>query len=738
MLGLGSDESLSPSADVGDEMMAALLNRIHDSDAERPRTKQGSFLEEAHAGLQGKVVDRTQWNTVTIGDSTYTIERAPLLRARIALDEIKTSGTHEKKESKIDCSLCRGYFERSSVKYRVPNHRIIDLQRSWNVKLEGRRYQSGSFLYSTSCVCVFCAQLFHDVKEMDLQNTNSSYVSLGDDGDPFAKSQTIDTKDSISTSHAFVGGGDTGGMRDTQQQQGKATDNESLVITTVIERRNVAPGMRTYQSSEVDNFDASCAISYDNERDASKFSKTRREVDPWWEMDFGRQINLHSIEFVIRAGTMQRLLVTVLMLKRPIGFEDPFLDSVKAQAITLKEFVVPESTKPVQPLLTWDLPPKSTCTAIRIQLKGINTLALNHFKAYQGDDIVELPNVIDVNMTLDSFATLSPSKIRMGMLEMMSPIKKRQKALGLNNKESNVSIYRKKGDPSPIGGIAPLNRDIQKKYDIVEGWRNKCSPYVEHFSDEELLYMYRVIFIDAVETSKLLPHMTPYNEKYTAIINEQGLRDNALLQHFPRCDLTALYNRIRTILRWIQTKNQTKLLGILAYSPRFEVVADDPDEHLYQLNREIKKIEMYWEKWLAKDTRRRRRDKLPPLDPAKDIRGCSWAEFCMFMYLFCNENCSLIPSTVFGIGDGIDDNSSFTSASIASSGMFNSSLDLKEASHFTASAASSAHAEEMSKKCPSRKKRLILTTILPGMRSLSTNSVTWCVEFRVNRPSPKP
>ena len=67
----------------------------------------------------------------------------------------------EKKLHKRQCGLCQLFFEKSSVIYKVPNHRIMDLQKQWKFPREGRRYNTASFIYAMTTVCTFCSQLFN-------------------------------------------------------------------------------------------------------------------------------------------------------------------------------------------------------------------------------------------------------------------------------------------------------------------------------------------------------------------------------------------------------------------------------------------------------------------------------------------------------------------------------------------------------------------------------------------------
>ncbi len=120
------------------------------------------LVEEARRQYRGQYTDKTQWNQVSVGNHSFTVERGRITKEKISLDDIKYSFAYEKKAHKELCGLCRMYFEKSSVCFKVPNHRIIEKQREWRVALKGRRYESASFLYSASNVCKFCALFFDE------------------------------------------------------------------------------------------------------------------------------------------------------------------------------------------------------------------------------------------------------------------------------------------------------------------------------------------------------------------------------------------------------------------------------------------------------------------------------------------------------------------------------------------------------------------------------------------------
>ena len=65
------------------------------------------LVEEARKHYRGEFVDKTQWNQVVVGSSSYVVERAPSKKSKINLDEIKYTYPYEKKPHKDQCGFCK-------------------------------------------------------------------------------------------------------------------------------------------------------------------------------------------------------------------------------------------------------------------------------------------------------------------------------------------------------------------------------------------------------------------------------------------------------------------------------------------------------------------------------------------------------------------------------------------------------------------------------------------------------
>ena len=96
-----------------------------------------------------------------------------------------------------------------------------------------------------------------------------------------------------------------------------------------VSRKNIAIDRRTYQSSEIDDYGSTYAIT------VPYFygSKTRRLADSWWEIDLEKSFHLHSVSFGVFGVPNDTLELNVMLFKGPVGFEDPFLARYRGVAI---------------------------------------------------------------------------------------------------------------------------------------------------------------------------------------------------------------------------------------------------------------------------------------------------------------------------------------------------------------------------------------------------------------------
>ena len=109
---------------------------------------------------------------------------------------------------------------------------------------------------------------------------------------------------------------------------------DANLFHTPVTRKNIAISRRTYQSSEIDNYGSAYAIT------VPYFygSKTRRVADSWWEIDLEKSFHLHSVAVSVFGVPNDSLEVNLVLLKSPLGFEDPFLASVLANCMCCRTF----------------------------------------------------------------------------------------------------------------------------------------------------------------------------------------------------------------------------------------------------------------------------------------------------------------------------------------------------------------------------------------------------------------
>ncbi len=632
---------------------------------------KGKLLhDEAKVLLSGESQsgDVSLWNKVVVKGSTYTVQRGASVLAKINLDEIPISSLTEKKSSKDQCALCKGNYDRSSVMYRIPNHRILDLQKSWNYVREGRRYQSASFLYAETKVCVFCFQLVSHLPENGGHVHSNSLVTSSlnkfDGSTLITKSlDSLSFHKSLDNESTFKSSGSVYNNNHAFDEL-SIVDNldENKLKHIDIIRSNIADScIRCYQSSEVDGYVASNAILALQ----SKISKTRREVDPWWEIDWGKPKHFHSLSFNIINHLSQKLFVSVCLLKRPTGHEDPFLDSVITKSVNWKEFTIGDSTEsgngdtiPDKPIeLVWELPPNSIGTTIRIQLRGVTTLTLSQFKIYLGDTYV-LTSEEDFEKNRDSFASIAPVTMKEAKIEMMSPSKKKLIATLRARK-----YQKEQASTISVDDVSRITEIIETKKNMIKRWQQKINSYIDTFTKDEWLAWYKVLFVDAIETDETNLYR---DSKYQ--LAEEELFSSGILTTYPRCDLSKLIIKFKTILRWLQSKSNLKVLGVLVNNEKLIELSDDFTNQIHYLTLECNKIDKYFNRYHHKinkaktNTNRLQEDK----------RGCSWSQFIVILSLFFQERYSDIPQVAFDINDISDmvstassENKSFSSSGLS-------------------------------------------------------------------------
>jgi hypothetical protein len=548
------------------------------------------------------------------------------------IQEFKISYPFEPSLSKERCSLCKLYFNSDTVNYKVPIRRMMELKKSWDSKsesnYEGRRYNFPSYLYTTTSVCLFCSQFFSTLPN-----------------ERHASPPKVDI--------------------DVLQRR---TPGPKLAITTSIERTDIAQGQKAYQSSEVDYKFA----HYANSPPYDCMTRTKREVDPWWEIDFARKYNLMSLSFSILIGIRQKIEVYVFLMDRPVGFDDPFLDNIIGRGFRSHRVVFKGKDQPTVETVSWDIPPGAGCSAVRIQLKGIQVLSLQKFRAYQGNEVYLGEDGVDIYHGQQSaYASLRPETVletikEKQAIELKNMIESGEYADLVNNNTQSLS-HNHAFDA--VDGVSNLKTLIKNRYDRIEEWKGRVLEAAFFFPMEEITTLYRVIF-------KCVAELYQGNKENN--LTEHDLLTTGLVLHYPRCDLTELHSRIRSILYWLQTRSNLKTLGPLINSTALVNIANNSHEPLFKLNTVFKRVEYYWQKkeekanhMLAKQKKHHEElQLLASVSPGKqdllmasnhmqpkglvipkndEDHGCSWSQFLIIMWLFCSNQCDLIPSKAFNI-----------------------------------------------------------------------------------------
>jgi len=221
---------------------------------------------------------------------------------------------------------------------------------------------------------------------------------------------------------------------------------------------------------------------------------------------------------------------------------------------------------------------------------------------------------------------------------MMSPEMKKElvwKACAIQSSEESLRDGRVK----PVDELFAIVEDRNK---ALAQWQDQVLVLARVFNDEEVEALYRLIFKYACDL----------NQRNINVPNlkETELKTAAIVQYHPRCELDELHQRLRSVLRWIQSGSHAKSLGCLAKAQCFELAASDPGKHLYSLMTAFKRVESYRQKMDLKTKGSKLHNDMC-ISASWDSEGCSWSQFLAIMSLFCKSQAKKIPEVVFMIKD---------------------------------------------------------------------------------------
>lgn len=223
---------------------------------------------------------------------------------------------------------------------------------------------------------------------------------------------------------------------------------------------------------------------------------------------------------------------------------------------------------------------------------------------------------------------------------MMSPEMKKELIW-----KASARMVRASEEPVRDGRIKPVDEllgIVEERNKAQAQWEEQVLVMARVFSDEEVEVLYRVIFKYACDL----------NQRNINVPNlkETELKTAAIVQYYPRCELDELHQRLRSVVRWIQSGSHSKSLGCLAKARCFAEAASDPGKHLYSLMTAFKRVETYRQKMVLKARSSKLRDDMC-ISVSWDSEGCSWSQFLAIMSLFCQSQTRKIPEVVFMIKD---------------------------------------------------------------------------------------
>ena len=392
---------------------------------------------------------------------------------------------------------------------------------------------------------------------------------------------------------------------------------------TSIARTDIADGKKTYQSNEVDGQGSNLAVM----PPYVLGSKTRREADPWWEVDLGMSYHLNSVSITIKGAVQQSLEVNLILFDGPVGFENPFLDSMQDAAVAMHTVVLPAHPRPQMEEIEWEMPANLVGGALRVQLRGFHTLHLFRVQAFQGDTmhadnlqsashvgkdgdetIDFLKSQLSLEIGEEGFDTLlaAEDKRRFNSYASYHPdtFKNTQVYKDRKNRSfaKNSMVSKEEGGGAAKGkqatkqgrldaSVAKLTSKYRGRDVHVNEWIDRAKEASRYFTTEELVVARDMIFnsamASAADDEKKKKAEEILNNKSTAMLkraqssqygssrnNQQGVRaqdmyGSALMDLYPRIPLEAVTKALRGCASQVQGRDQRGEIGLMQKSPRF-------------------------------------------------------------------------------------------------------------------------------------------------------------------------
>eukprot|EP00644_Phytophthora_capsici_P017533 jgi/Phyca11/571357/estExt2_Genewise1.C_PHYCAscaffold_420037 len=228
--------------------------------------------------------------------------------------------------------------------------RVYELRRQWGVIQDSKKFNSPSILYGTANVCLLCNEIL--IHEQETAKGHTPAVATVDD----------------------VGLMILNSIVKQWHQSPSIRDTNSL--------EDIAGNKRVRQSSTVFSMKAQNALDPDTNRSAH----TKEEFQPWWEIDLGNFVQVHSVKVYFRDEVshlyvapgrhttgMYPLHISVSM-KTGVGRD---CDDILASCVTSLDV-----SGSMGPLVNWEAPPKSRGRFVRIQCQGRAILHIERVHVY--------------------------------------------------------------------------------------------------------------------------------------------------------------------------------------------------------------------------------------------------------------------------------------------------------------------------------------------------------------------
>jgi hypothetical protein len=361
-----------------------------------------------------------------------------------------------------------------------------------------------------------------------------------------------------------------------------------------VERKDISLDKKVYQCSTVDDRVAQLAISppYD-----SGGTRTRREADPWWEIDLGKTHCIHSVSCTAIGTIQQKLHLYVLVLPGPVGFENPFLDKVIPLSREWKEFVFDECSTPTEHNVEFILPENTFGGSVRFQIRGVQVLRLVQCHVFQGDHLPPRDPSVAQALTLRKLGFDAPvisydeivriTSFAAQPLSIFDDIKKERQNQPQKS-ETTTFVDSRTKEKNIAKHVSELTSRLQIRKNRIDWWRERAEESANYFSLDELVAIRDILF-GPVASGPRHGKRSPTK----VMISLQDLRGGSLIQHYPRCGFDDFIKQLKKITEWIQTRQNTRdINAFLSAREKFDVFYIEESDLFSRLDKVLQFMEV--------------------------------------------------------------------------------------------------------------------------------------------------